>query len=125
MLSNYYSYSEIDCSIGRKFLDDQMRCLGPRSGASAVAEATAGREQLRTAKRKREMWALESGLCFGVRRILQDGRPLRRHRRRWKIERTFAHLGNYRRLLIRHERLLPLYQAFFHLARLFLTLRHF
>lgn len=61
----------------------------------------------------------------GRRRILQDGRPLRRYRRRWKIERTFAHLGNYRRLLIRYERLLPLYQAFFHLACLFLTLRHF
>ena len=56
---------------------------------------------------------------------LQDGRPLRRYRRRWKIERTFAHLGNFRRLLIRHERHLSLYQGFFHLACLILTLRHF
>ncbi len=56
---------------------------------------------------------------------LQDGRPLRRYRRRWKMERTFAHLGNFRRLLIRYERHLSLYQGFFHLACLFLTLRHF
>ncbi len=56
---------------------------------------------------------------------LQDGCPLRRYRKRWKIERTFAHLGNYRRLLIRHERLLPLYQAFFHLGCLLLTLKRF
>lgn len=56
---------------------------------------------------------------------LQDGRPLRRYRKRWKIERTFAHLGNFRRLLIRHDRLLLLYQGFFHLACLLLTLRHF
>ena len=56
---------------------------------------------------------------------LQDGRPLRRYRKRWKIERTFAHLGNYRRLLIRHERLLSLYQAFFHLGCLLLTLKKF
>lgn len=54
-----------------------------------------------------------------------DGRTLRRYAKRWKIERTFAHLGNFRRLLIRHERLLSLYQGFFHLACLMLTLRHF
>jgi transposase len=56
---------------------------------------------------------------------LQDGRPLRRYRKRWKIERTFAHLGNFRRLTIRYERHLHLYQGFFHLAYLILTLRHF
>lgn len=61
----------------------------------------------------------------GRRVQLQDGRPLRRYRKRWKIERTFAHLGNFRRLLIRHERLLPLYQGFFHLGCLILALRHF
>jgi transposase len=61
----------------------------------------------------------------GRRVVLQDGRPLRRYRKRWKIERTFAHLGNFRRLLIRHDRLLLLYQGFFHLACLLLTLRHF
>ncbi|MBA3273203.1 MAG: IS5 family transposase [Chthoniobacterales bacterium] len=56
---------------------------------------------------------------------LQDKRPLRRYRRRWKMERTLAHLGNFRRLLIRHEQRLDLYQGFFHLACLILTLRHF
>jgi len=59
------------------------------------------------------------------RRSLNDGRTLRRYTKRWKIERTFAHLGNFRRLLIRQDRLLPLYQGFFHLACLMLTLRHF
>jgi IS4 transposase len=29
---------------------------------------------------------------------IQDGRPLRRYRRRWKIERLFAWMQNYRRL---------------------------
>ena len=50
------------------------------------------------------------------RRSLQDGRALRRYRRRWKIERTIAWLGNYRRLLIRHERNPRMYLAFVHLA---------
>lgn len=34
----------------------------------------------------------------------QDGRPLRRYRRRWKVERLFAWLHNFRRLPIRYER---------------------
>ena len=33
----------------------------------------------------------------------QDGRPLRRYRRRWRIERLFAWLQNFRRLVTRHE----------------------
>jgi transposase len=33
----------------------------------------------------------------------QDGRPLRRYRRRWKIERLFAWLQNFRRLVTRWE----------------------
>ena len=34
----------------------------------------------------------------------QDGRKLRRYKRRWKIERLFAWLGNLRRLVVRYER---------------------
>jgi transposase len=32
----------------------------------------------------------------------QDGRPLRRYKRRWKVERFFAWLQNYRCVLVRH-----------------------
>ena len=32
----------------------------------------------------------------------QDGRKLRRYRRRWKVERLFAGLQNYRRLVVRY-----------------------
>ena len=53
----------------------------------------------------------------------QDGRPLRRYRKRWKIERTFAWLGNFRRLVVRYERYLIVYQAFFHLACCLILLR--
>ncbi len=31
----------------------------------------------------------------------QDGRKLRRYKRRWKVERTIAWIGNYRRVLVR------------------------
>lgn len=32
-----------------------------------------------------------------------DGRVLRRYERRWKVERLFAWLGNFRRLVVRYE----------------------
>jgi len=42
----------------------------------------------------------------------QDGRPLRRYRNRWKIERLFAWLQNFRRIQTRHDRFLENYLAF-------------
>jgi len=54
-----------------------------------------------------------------------DGRKLRRYKRRWKIERTNAWFGNYRRLAVRYDRLLSVYQGFFHVACLMITVRHF
>ena len=53
----------------------------------------------------------------------QDGRALRRYRRRWKVERTFAWLGNFRRLVVRYDRSTTIYEAFFHIACLMITLR--
>jgi len=46
----------------------------------------------------------------------QDGRKLRRYKHRWKIERTFAWFGSFRRRLVRHEHHLTLYHAFFIIA---------
>jgi transposase len=54
---------------------------------------------------------------------LQDGRKLRRYNRRWKVERTFAWLGHFRRLVVRWERHITRYSAFFHVACLLITLR--
>jgi transposase len=53
----------------------------------------------------------------------QDGRKLRRYRRRWIVERTFAWIGHFRRLVVRYERLITTYAGFFHLACALLTLR--
>lgn len=53
----------------------------------------------------------------------QDGRALRRYRRRWKVERTLAWLGNFRRLVVRYDRSITIYEAFFHIACFMITLR--
>ena len=53
----------------------------------------------------------------------QDGRPLRRYKRRWKVERTFAWWGNFRRLVVRWEYHIQMYQAFVNVACMMITLR--
>lgn len=54
----------------------------------------------------------------------QDGRPLRRYRNRWIVERTIAWIGNHRRLLTRHEKHASLFAAFATLGCLMIALRH-
>jgi len=46
----------------------------------------------------------------------QDGRTLRRYRKRWIIERTIAWLQNYRRIVIRWDRYVSMYKAVVHVA---------
>ncbi len=55
----------------------------------------------------------------------QDGRPLRRTRRRWKVERFFAWLHNYRRVVTRWERHLDNYLGMVQLACARILLRRF
>jgi len=58
------------------------------------------------------------------RNMTQDGRPLRRYRHRWKIERLFAWLQNYRRLVTRYEYYLENFTGILHLACALILLRH-
>ena len=57
-------------------------------------------------------------------RRFQDKRKLRRYRKRWKIERTNAWLQNFRRIQVRYDRILTVFQGFFHCACLIIALRH-
>lgn len=54
----------------------------------------------------------------------QDGRKLRRYKKRWRVERFFAWLGNFRRLLVRHERKIAHFQAFVHLATIIILVKN-
>jgi transposase len=54
---------------------------------------------------------------------MQDGRALRRYKRRWIIERTIAWIGNFRRLVVRYDRSLTVYRGFFHIACFMIVLR--
>ena len=54
----------------------------------------------------------------------QDGRPLRRFKRRWKVERLFAWLYNFRRLVVRYEYHVENYVGLVQLACVVILLRH-
>ncbi len=54
----------------------------------------------------------------------QDGRALRRYRRRWKVERLFAWLHNFRRLVTRWEYYEENFLAMVQLGCLVILLRH-
>jgi transposase len=56
-------------------------------------------------------------------RRTQDGRPLRRYRRRWKIERLFAWFQNFRRVVVRYERFAENFLGMLHLACCLILLR--
>ena len=60
-----------------------------------------------------------------VRPATQDGRPLRRYRKRWIIERTIGWLHAFRRLVTRYEFYSFLYHSFAKLACMMIVLRRF
>ena len=51
-----------------------------------------------------------------------DGRRLRRYQRRWTVERTFAWLHSYRRIVIRYERSIGIYDGFVYIACAFICI---
>jgi transposase len=57
--------------------------------------------------------------------ITQDGRALRRYKRRWKVERLFAWLHNYRRIHTRYDRNPEHFLGFVLLGCMLILLRHF
>lgn len=78
-------------------------------------------------QRLRERYGIEliaPHRCPRSRAHTQDGRPLRRYRRRWKVERLFAWLHNFRRLVTRWEFHPENFLTMLHLACAVILLRH-
>ena len=80
-------------------------------------------DPLRTRLRRRGIELICPHKKNRVRAATQDGRALRRYRKRWVIERTIGWLGNFRRLVVRYDRSLKIYGAFFHIACFMIVLR--
>lgn len=58
-------------------------------------------------------------------RPFEDGRKLRRYRKRYKVERTNAWLKKFRRVAVRWDRNLSAYKGFVKIACICITLRRF
>jgi len=55
----------------------------------------------------------------------QDGRKLKRYKRRWKVERLFACLHNFRRLVVRYEYHAQNFLAMIHFACALILIKYF
>jgi transposase len=61
--------------------------------------------------------------CNNTAATHQDGRKLRRYRRRWIVQRTHSWLQRFRRLVVRYERSAVVFLGLVHIACALVTLR--
>lgn len=106
----------VPATLDARFLPElPARLIGDRGYDSDALDATLReRYQIEMIARHRR----------GRRTPTQDGRPLRRTRRRWKIERLFAWLHNFRRLVTRWEYHVDNFLGMLQLACAQILLRH-
>jgi transposase len=90
-----------------------------------IADKAYDSDPLRRRWKQRGIELIASYRWHKKEKTFYDGRKLRRYKRRWKVDRTNAWFGNYRRLAVRYDRLWTVYQGFFHVACLMITVRHF
>ena len=91
--------------------------------ARVIADKGYDSDALRERLRRRGMTLIAPYRSNRCRTAPQDGRVLRRYKKRWIVERSIAWLGNFRRLVVRYDRSLTVYQAFVHVACLMIVLR--
>ena len=106
----------VERTIQERFLDDKpQRLIGDKAFDSDPLDARLkpeGIEMIAPHKKNR------------VSPVTQDGRKLRRFNRRWKIERLFAWIYNYRRCVVRYEFHFENFTAFIQLACIMILLRY-
>jgi len=80
-------------------------------GASVAQHAKARSGARPQGTRRNQCECFIDGILFRQKAATQDGRELRRYRKRWKVEQIFAWLQNYRRLVVRWDFKLENYTA--------------
>lgn len=105
----------VEPTLNDRFLPEYLeRMLGDKAYDSDGLDATLATE-----------WGIEMIAPHRRNRktATQDGRPLRRRRRRWKIERLFAWCYNFRRLVTRWEYHPENFLGMWHLAAMLILVR--
>lgn len=102
----------------------EKRVLG-RKPQRLIYDAAADSDPLRERLSRRGIKLICPHRANRTKPRTQDGRALRRYRRRWKVERSIGWLQNFRRLVTRYEYHADLFQGFVQLACLIVVLGRF
>jgi transposase len=107
----------VERTLESRFVEEKpKRLIGDRAYDSDPLDAQLGSQGI-------EMIAPHRGRRRRLK--TQDVRKLRRYKRRWKIERLFAWLGNFRRLVVRYEHKVNNFLGFSHLGCIVILLGRF
>ena len=107
----------VESTLDARFIDAvPARMIGDRAYDSDPLDASLAEQGI-------EMIAPHK--CNRRKANTQDGRSLRRYCRRWRIERLFAWLQNFRRLITRHEYRLENFLGFVQLGCIIILLRQY
>jgi transposase len=88
-----------------------------------IADRAYDSDKLRLSLRKRGIRLISPHRRGRVKKPLQDGRELRRYCRRWKVERLFSWLFNFRRTVVRYEYHVRNYLGFVQLSAIMILTR--
>ena len=116
------SASEAEVNLIEPLIDQAVTPEVPRR---LIYDAAADSDPLRQRLAERGIELVCPHRRNRVRPPTQDGRKLRRHRKRWRIERSVSWLQSFRRLVTRYEHYPLLFYGFAQLACLMITLRRF
>lgn len=108
-----------------KLVQKAISQLRPGSIERLIADRAYDSDPLRIALADQEIELICPHRKGRKRPPAQDRRKLRRYRRRWKVERLFAWLQNYRRIATRYEWYPEMYRAFVHVAFIMILIKRF
>jgi len=126
----------VDGLLSRREALRRLALLGLGSGAAAALIAACGKQPqrliadrgydsnaVRALLVKRGIDPIIPARCNNTAATHQDGRKLRRYRRRWIVQRTHSWLQRFRRLVVRYERSAVVFLGLVHIACALVTLR--
>ena len=119
---NIHSASPAEVGLIEPLLDSAVTDVVP---PRLIYDRAADSDALRECLAERNIELICPHRRGRVRPPTQDGRPLRRYRRRWIIERTISWLHTFRRLVTRYEFYAFLFHGFAKLASMMIVLRRF
>lgn len=116
------SASEAEVNLVEELIDKRTSRRRPKR---LIYDKAADSDPLRNRLAKRRIELICPHRKNRQRNKTQDGRKLRRYKRRYKVERSISWLQNFRRLVVRYERYDRLFLGLVQLACMFTILQRF